>query len=474
VKKLLVLILVAACILLGTSCTNTANTTQPTSTSTPTSTAKITPAPTQTKSFAAWKVSATSPNYDDLFRNNQQYVGTLVYYRGQVVQVLEAGQNKYQLRVNITEGKYSWGDTVYLFYSGNRFLENDVIEFVGQVDGLMTYAAVSGASITIPEISVFAAQMGTQQITITFSASIMGQIGNDAPEKTGYRFLVVNMDILNQGYNSFNTNPGYFVVTVNNVNYDYSSSSYGLPDCLPTVDVLDGGNLTGTLAFEIPSNTMNYSIKYDGFNTYNIQWVAVPVATPAPTPTPSPTPVPTPTPTPTPVPTPTPICTLYIQVNGSGTVDPAVGAHNYNCGGKEYIFASADPGWHFTGWTGGPVDSPSNMGTFVTVDHNMTVTANFTPIPTPTPDYVIYEITGTASIVDVTLNNPTGGTEQYSEVTVPHQFTYSQFPDDFLYISAQNQGEYGSVTVTIYLNNEVFKTATSEGAYVIATASGSK
>ncbi|MBA7638822.1 hypothetical protein ES703_46478 [subsurface metagenome] len=87
---------------------------------------------------------------------------------------------------------------------------------------------------------------------------------------------------------------------------------------------------------------------------------------------------------------------------------------------------------------------------------------------------VIYEITGTADRVDVTLNNASGGTEQYDDVRLPQRYAYSSFTDWFLYISAQNQGEYGTVRVAIYLNGKVVETASSSGAYVIATASGSK
>jgi hypothetical protein len=90
---------------------------------------------------------------------------------------------------------------------------------------------------------------------------------------------------------------------------------------------------------------------------------------------------------------------------------------------------------------------------------------------TPMPPAVIYEITS-AKFVSVTMNSPTGGTEQYSTIVVPHKFTYNQFYDRFLYISAQNHDESGSVTVTIYVYGQVFKTSTSSGAYVIATASG--
>jgi hypothetical protein len=87
---------------------------------------------------------------------------------------------------------------------------------------------------------------------------------------------------------------------------------------------------------------------------------------------------------------------------------------------------------------------------------------------------VVYKIDGSAEEVDVTLSNPTGGTEQYSSVSLPYKYSYYSFSDDFVYISAQNQGEYGTVRVSIYVDGELFKTASSSGAYVIATASGLK
>jgi hypothetical protein len=94
-----------------------------------------------------------------------------------------------------------------------------------------------------------------------------------------------------------------------------------------------------------------------------------------------------------------------------------------------------------------------------------------TPSYTTLPE-VTYKITGTAIKVDVTLNNDTGGTEQYGNVYLPREYWYPLFSDDFVYISAQNQGEYGTVIVSIYVDGVLFKTSTSSGAYVIATASG--
>ena len=96
------------------------------------------------------------------------------------------------------------------------------------------------------------------------------------------------------------------------------------------------------------------------------------------------------------------------------------------------------------------------------------------PTPTPTFTSVVYEIRGTADTVDITFNNDTGGTEQQSNIRVPYTISYEDFQDDFLYISAQNNGPTGSVIVTIKVNGETFKTSKSEGAYVIASASGSK
>ena len=98
-----------------------------------------------------------------------------------------------------------------------------------------------------------------------------------------------------------------------------------------------------------------------------------------------------------------------------------------------------------------------------------TSTPSYTPVSYPT---VVYEVTGTATYASVTLNNGEGGTEQYSKVAIPWSYTEKSFSDNFLYVSAQNQGDRGTVTVKIYVDGELFKTSTSSGAYVIASASG--
>jgi len=96
---------------------------------------------------------------------------------------------------------------------------------------------------------------------------------------------------------------------------------------------------------------------------------------------------------------------------------------------------------------------------------------NFLSVPTTAS--VEYRVSGTAATVDLTISNSSEGTEQYSDISLPWSLKFTGAKGNFIYVSAQNNGQSGTVTSTIYINGQSFKTATSSGAYVIATASGS-
>lgn len=85
---------------------------------------------------------------------------------------------------------------------------------------------------------------------------------------------------------------------------------------------------------------------------------------------------------------------------------------------------------------------------------------------------ISYRIGGTARTVDLTYNNAGGDTEQQNDKSVPWNSGFSAHPGQFLYVSAQNQGESGTVTCEITLNGAVVKSSQSSGAYSIATCSG--
>ncbi len=114
------------------------------------------PTPVPTLTFDEEKARASQIPYNDLFRNNEAHEGKHVWYQGKVIQVVERRNDEYQLRVNVTKGEYSWNDTVFLHYFGPRVLEDDIIEFVGTVEELLTYEAIFGQEITVPAIRVTA------------------------------------------------------------------------------------------------------------------------------------------------------------------------------------------------------------------------------------------------------------------------------------------------------------------------------
>ena len=77
-------------------------------------------------------------------------------FTGEVVQVLESSFYK-EYRVNVTKKRYYYDDTVYVTFftldNDNRVLEDDIITFYGEYDGLYSYETVMGATVTIPKVN---------------------------------------------------------------------------------------------------------------------------------------------------------------------------------------------------------------------------------------------------------------------------------------------------------------------------------
>jgi hypothetical protein len=97
------------------------------------------------------KAQAIEATYDDLMRNNEDYVDKIVHYTGKIVQAQNVFGDTYVLRVS-TKTPYYFSDTVWVNYAGKRVLEGDIVEFWGKVKGLKEYTAVLGNAITIPEV----------------------------------------------------------------------------------------------------------------------------------------------------------------------------------------------------------------------------------------------------------------------------------------------------------------------------------
>jgi hypothetical protein len=82
-----------------------------------------------------------------------------------------------------------------------------------------------------------------------------------------------------------------------------------------------------------------------------------------------------------------------------------------------------------------------------------------------------YRVHGSGSFVSLTYEGA-GGTEQIGNAQIPWSKSFPAKSGQFAYVAAQNVLDHGSVTCEILVDNVVVKTATSEGAYTIASCSG--
>ena len=88
--------------------------------------------------------------YDDLFRNNEDYINKIIYFEGKVIQVQKQYGDVYHLRISSNDN--SFDDVIWVSYAGPRILNNDVVGVYGTVKGIISYNAVLGQTIEIPEI----------------------------------------------------------------------------------------------------------------------------------------------------------------------------------------------------------------------------------------------------------------------------------------------------------------------------------
>lgn len=105
----------------------------------------------------AFKDSCKKYSYDEIARDPDSYYLKPCVFTGKVMQVMEDGDDS-ALRVNVTKTKYSYDDTIYVYYfssvkkDNKRILEDDIITIYGYSYGLMSYESVMGAKITIPSV----------------------------------------------------------------------------------------------------------------------------------------------------------------------------------------------------------------------------------------------------------------------------------------------------------------------------------
>jgi predicted small lipoprotein YifL len=109
--------------------------------------------------------------------------------------------------------------------------------------------------------------------------------------------------------------------------------------------------------------------------------------------------------------------------------------------------------------------------TFLVTTLSMVSCSKDSPLYLGKSDYS-YTVTGSSGSYNVTIEGAPKGTAQYSNVGSGWKYTWTQSGTRFLYVSAQNNKNSGSVTVSILKNGKIIATQTSSGAYVIASVDG--
>ena len=96
----------------------------------------------QFSSLSVDQIKAQSQNipYTNLMHSPDSYKNTIVYYRGQILQVQQEYGNTYEVRIATNEDAYE--DVIYVDYTGNRPVEGDIVDEYGNFVGLKTYTAV--------------------------------------------------------------------------------------------------------------------------------------------------------------------------------------------------------------------------------------------------------------------------------------------------------------------------------------------
>lgn len=309
----IILLVVVSAIISGISGSKT------TSPTTPIQQATLQPTPTINPIVQIKNYAQTIP-YDDLFRNNENYVGKTVYYRGKIIQIMPVFGDNYIIRVATKKSQYLGyiEDILYVDYKGTRYLEGDTIDLWAKVDGLETYSAVLGNPVTIPKVTALHTELiqkasGTSsdgsvttsqnpsasstpltyqigetasdgnlkvtvnskrfadKITMTSSTSYNGQIytsNMDFKPSQGKQFLILDVTVENaqpDDSQTVSTLLQFHVIDADGYQYPYNMYSVYLDKKFGGGNLAPGQKMRGDVAFEVPLNPngLKFEFKYD-------------------------------------------------------------------------------------------------------------------------------------------------------------------------------------------------------------------
>ena len=145
---------------------------------------------------------------------------------------------------------------------------------------IMAIIAPSGDRTTTSDATaagtVHKADVNAKNVMITYSGKTLDTTDEFTKPKPGNTYLVVDVKVENNGYSELPVNPLYFSVIANSVKYSASLFNPSeMTDKMSPVTIMDGGTVSGSVAFEVPKNTGDFKLEFEpmNFKTYNVQYV---------------------------------------------------------------------------------------------------------------------------------------------------------------------------------------------------------
>ena len=229
------------------------------------------------ESEQSYKSSCRSDiTYQQLNSNANSYLNQRITYQGTIVQVCSS--NEYRVDVGSS-------DIVYVIDNSNsNFIQDDLIQLWGVVDGYYSYTSQAGWQITIPKIQSHYMEKISLSFNIGQTASWKGievtvlSVGKtDSYSWTGYSgdvyyttpkpgntFVLISVKVKQTGSGSEYIYSGDFwlVDSIGN-KYDYDSGTYSMDGGLQSTTIYQGQQTSGKILFQVPDSLNGIKVQYN-------------------------------------------------------------------------------------------------------------------------------------------------------------------------------------------------------------------
>lgn len=141
----------------------------------------------------------------------------------------------------------------------------------------MRKTAILGALILL---MVCIANADPEVVVTVEKAYTTASLGYLGQPDSGYKFLVLDLEMMNNGYSQFYVNPNYLKLVLNNGHYGYDWHTYNIKDVgyppMSSCTIEDGETLDTAIAFQVPassSSANNWDLRWQDWSGDNVRFV---------------------------------------------------------------------------------------------------------------------------------------------------------------------------------------------------------